>query len=103
MPVRIWWTSDKVLDLAPVPPPAQEDLDIFGLRPPHGFVVWCFDRYLEPTQGRAVLTEVPFELPAGLFFADFFLKRYPSASVVDTVYCRKGGDKPSTTAVRPRD
>jgi hypothetical protein len=91
------------LDLAPVPPPAEGDLDVIGLWPPHPFVAWCYGRYLEPARGKAVLTKPPFALPPGLFFAKCFRERYPTASVVDTVYCRAGRPEPGAAADSPRD
>ena len=103
MPARIWWAPEKVLDLAPVPPPAEGNLDVFGIFPPHPFVAWCYGRYLEPARGAAVLTEPPFALPPGLFFARFFQERYPAASVVDTVYCRAGGAAPAAAPDSPGD
>jgi hypothetical protein len=102
MPGHFWWTPEDVPGAAPVPPPAEKELDVFGLRPPHPFVAWCHDRYLEPTRGTAVLTEPPFALPPGLFFAEFFRQRYPQACVVDTVYCRAVGAEPRTGDDRTR-
>jgi hypothetical protein len=88
-PVRFWWTSEKVLQMAPVPPPKQEELDIFGCKEPHSFVLWSNHRYIDSEKGIALLTKPPFALPRGLFFAEFVKRRFPELAVIDTVYLRR--------------
>ena len=92
-PVRVWWTPDDVLALAPCPPPAAEELDISGCRSaePHEFVAWCHRRYLDEDAGSARLTHPALALPPGLFFARFFEGRFPQITAIDTVYCRMRG------------
>jgi hypothetical protein len=88
MPVRLWWTADNVLQLAPKQPPEPEHLDVLLQFAPHPFVRWCHDRYTDPQAGTAILIEPPFRLPPGLWFASFFKERYPRLVAIDTVYCR---------------
>jgi hypothetical protein len=87
-PVRVWWTPDDVISLAPCSPPSEEELDVIGVLEPHEFVAWCCHRYTDENGGSAKLTVASLELPPGLFFAKFFKERFPLISVVDTVYCR---------------
>jgi len=54
---RFWWTGEDVTRLAPVAPPSPNHLDVYGSKRPHPFVVWCFNQYLHPEHGKAVLTE----------------------------------------------
>lgn len=65
-PLRLWWTGDKLLELAPVAPPSYcypsvdppDDCDT-GIEV-HPFVTWCANEYLDAERGRAQLTD--FEL-----------------------------------------
>jgi hypothetical protein len=59
---RVWYTPDDVMAHAPVPPP--NDGGTFSQRTPpdrfewHPFHRWCWDRYLSPESGSALLIGV---------------------------------------------
>lgn len=84
-PVRLWWTKDDIPLLAPMPLPTDDELDYLGLTEPHPFVIWCFEHYLNPQTGKAMLTKPAFSYPPGLISSSTFRKLYPSLSVVLTV------------------
>lgn len=90
LPVRVWWTPDDVLAIAPCPPPEDEQLQCDAISPPttpHPFVSWCHQQYTHEETGTALLTLPTLELPPGLFFAPFFREQFPRLSVLDTVFC----------------
>jgi hypothetical protein len=90
---RVWWTPEDVAGLSPVAPPSEEELDYLKFTPAHPFVLWCFQQYLQPESGRAILTNPPYSYPPefidsyppGFMEADFFRSRFPHVNVVMTV------------------
>ena len=52
---RIWWTDDDVHTSAPCEPPPFDQIDFLGHHPPHPFMVWCHQRFLDPVNGEAKL------------------------------------------------
>ena len=93
MRCRFWWTDEDVLDLAPVPPPAYDDLDLFGDQRPHAFVEWCHQRYLALDGGVAAMTDehaaLPLKTPIeNCHFSAYFRTQYPHLAVVDTAFLR---------------
>jgi hypothetical protein len=86
-PLRLWWTGDKLLELAPVPPPSYccpsvdppDDFDTgIGVHP---FVTWCANEYLDAERGRAQLTD--FELKRTEEWAPACLQEsFPKVAVV---------------------
>ena len=59
MPPRIWWTSDRILAIAPSPPLAFCELNLIACpvvnQPP--FLCWCYENYLAIETGRACYVE----------------------------------------------
>jgi hypothetical protein len=91
-PVRVWWTPDDVVSLAPCSPPSEDELDAMSIQPKNNeFVAWCHRRYTDEDGGLARITLPALELPPGLFFADFFQQQFPRLTTVDTVYCWGAG------------
>jgi hypothetical protein len=89
LPVRVWWTPDDVLAIAPCPPPDDDQLQCGAVSPPktpHPFVSWCHQRYMHEHTGTALLTLPSLELPPSLF-ASFFQEHFPRLSAIDTVFC----------------
>jgi hypothetical protein len=60
---RCWWTSEKVSDLSPVPIPVDEErIELCkqeNKTTAHAFDVWCWQRYISPESGTAVLVMPP--------------------------------------------
>jgi hypothetical protein len=83
--IRVWWVHDDVLRTAPIQPPLENHLNYFPLTEPHPFFSWCFERYLNPDSGQAILTDPPYSYPPGFATAAFFKDRFPALSVVMTV------------------
>jgi hypothetical protein len=82
---RIWWTPEDVVKAAPTEPPPEEELDFtFGmvLQP---FVIWCFERYLDPDAGTALLTDLRFPDSQGFIREAVVRERFPKLAVVMSV------------------
>ena len=80
---RFWWVSDDVLSLAPVPVPPFDDIDFIQPDRQQPFVAWCFEQYVSPSTGRALLTRYKGPaLPRGFVSPQFFTNRFPSARIV---------------------
>ncbi len=86
-PVRVWWTSDDVLALAPCDPPEFEKLDFLGVEPPHEFVKWCHERYLNESCGKATLCIPPKNLSPGRNCVRELCQQHSNVKVVDVVPC----------------
>lgn len=54
---RFWWTTDRVLSLAPFPPPEFRELNIiaYGGANQPAFSRWCYENYLAVDTGKATL------------------------------------------------
>jgi len=92
--LRVWWTDEDITQHAPMPTPSEKELDYHRFKKPHPFVSWCYDSYLSPESGRALLTNPPFSYPRrGVTEAAFFKARFPKMQVVMTV---KSPDKVKT-------
>lgn len=50
---RLWWTEDDISMLGPARPSDDEQAN--GVWFDHPFYTWCFDEYLDPERGRALL------------------------------------------------
>lgn len=83
--IRVWWTSQDVMQDAPVQPPSERNLDYLLLASPHPFVSWCFERYLHSDSGCALLTNPQYRYPPGMVKASFFRRLFPTLRVVMTV------------------
>lgn len=73
---RFWWVEERVLSLAPVAPVPFSDVDIivYGGGKYTPFARWCYERYLSPIDGTAVLA-VPVEADFETFpFSEAFLQ-----------------------------
>lgn len=94
--MRVWWTTDDVMQLAPVQPCDSIELYYDGdAEPP--FVAWCYEQYLHPDTGKGLLTHPDYAHPALGFFGlndpytpgfvdkSFFTQRFPKMRVVMTV------------------
>jgi hypothetical protein len=81
-PLRLWWTPEDVVNLAPVKPPSEDDL---YLEPIHPFVAWCAERYSHPQRGTACLTEARLPRSPGFLRTDDVRLLYPAARVVATL------------------
>ena len=80
---RWWWVSDDVLSLSPVQALPFDDIDFIQPDRHQSFVAWCFDRYLSPATGRALLTRYKGPvLPKGFVSPEFFADRFPAAKFV---------------------
>ena len=84
-PVRLWWTADDILDLAPCDPPEFEKLDFLGFQPPHEFIEWCHKQYLNESCGTATLCVPPYSWSPGRDFGRGLCERHPNVKVVDVV------------------
>lgn len=83
--LRFWWTPDDVPRSCPLTIPSFDELNLFYPDPKQPFVGWCFQRYLSPETGTALLTHARgIRLPRGFVSPDFFTSRYPAARVVAT-------------------
>jgi hypothetical protein len=93
-PVRVWWTPDEVLSLAPCPPPSPDELRklALGAGASHEFVAWCHRRYTSEDPGSAMSTLPSSEPPAELFSAPLLKDQFPRISAIDTVYYRGGSE-----------
>ncbi len=83
--VRVWWTQEDVVQKAPTQPPAEQDLDYLRFTVPHPFVSWCFERFLSPESGNALLTAPPYSYPPGFVEEAFFRDKFPKLRIVMTV------------------
>ena len=84
--IRVWWTPSDVFQVVPKPPPPpEEELDYDRRDRPHPFVSWCYERYLHPHSGLAMLTRLPSGYPGGIVKAVFFEREYQASRVVMTV------------------
>jgi len=84
--MRVWWTPGKVLQPAPKhQPPSEDELDYERRDQPHPFVAWCYEQYLDPKSGRAMLTQPPYDYPGGIVKAVFFKCKCQAPQVVMTV------------------
>jgi hypothetical protein len=88
-PIRLWWTPDDVLAIAPCPPPNQDRLldAMVGEGEPDPFIGWCCLRFTDLDRGTASFTIPPrFMLPVGvIFYSEFLRSRFPRVRVVETV------------------
>jgi len=82
---RTWWTDDRLMETTPYTAPQEESLDYCRLGPPDPFVFWCFRDYLDPREGRALLTDPPYTYPPGFVERKFFSEKFPDVNVVMTV------------------
>lgn len=83
--IRVWWTPDDVIQESPVAPVPERELDYLRIESPHPFVAWCFERYLHPQTGHALLTRPPYWYPAGFVRRRFFTKKFTGVMVVMSV------------------
>jgi hypothetical protein len=90
-PMRLWWTPDDVLDIAPFQPPEEGRLlyMLLGEEERDPFTQWCCSHYTDLECGTAHLTVVPPFLLSGdvLSYSEFFEGRFPRIAVVATVSC----------------
>ena len=84
-PVRLWWTPDNILVLAPCAPPDFEKLDFLGLEPPHQFIEWCDTAYTNDTDGTAMLCVPPYDWSPGRNWPTEFQAQHPNLTVVNVV------------------
>jgi hypothetical protein len=84
--LRLWWTSDNVLSLTSITPPALEKLDILAIEPPHPFIPWCHEKYLNEVDGTAILSVSP---PQHKLFmqkySQYLIETYPNIIVINIV------------------
>ena len=95
--MRIWWTTDDVMQFGPVQECDAVELYYDSDAEPPLFVAWCFEQYLHPDTGKAVLTKPHYVNPSLGFFGlndayppgfvdkSFFAERFPKMRVVMTV------------------
>src|SRR5262249_27459954 len=60
-PSRLWWTADKISEIAPYPfvvPVESRDYIWYAVefRP---FGKWCFEQYTSPKTGKGFLIDIP--------------------------------------------
>jgi hypothetical protein len=88
--IRVWWTPGDVFQTVPKPPlPSEDELDYDRRDRPHPFVSWCYERYLHPESGQALLTRPPHISPSGIMKAAFFMDKCQASRVVMTVRCAR--------------
>lgn len=89
-PIRVWWTREDVLALAPCEPPGKDELQrlALGACGRHDFIAWCHRRYIAEDSGIATLTLPDEDLPGELWlsYAPYLEGRFPRISAVDTTY-----------------
>jgi hypothetical protein len=85
---RFWWTADRILSRAPMEPPKFSELDInvYGGATYHAFARWCYENYLTPQSGKAMLVwpvEAGFEtFPFDPKYDEQMKQRFPNQDVV---------------------
>ncbi len=85
---RFWWTADRILSIAPMAPPRFGELNIiaYGGADFHPFARWCYEHYLSPASGNALLAypvKAEFEtFPFEEDYDDQMKKRFPDQDVV---------------------
>jgi len=85
---RFWWATESILSLAPVEPPKYAELNIIAYGgatyPP--FARWCYENYLNPQNGKALLVwpvEADFEtFPFERDYDEKMKQRFPKQDVV---------------------
>ncbi len=88
--VYFWWTPDDIIAASPVAMPNLDSLDYLGVKAPHPFARWCFDRYLSVRNGIAFITHPKdLKFPPGFVTAAYLNVLYPQARVVLTVLMPK--------------
>jgi len=98
-PRHIWWTEERVLDLSPYAPPPMGDLYFGDFDESDTFIGWCFNRYLDPEHGAALLVAGPKdnrEIHRIHGDRQYLKERFPKLCVVHTAQyhfpvCRKCG------------
>lgn len=55
-PIRLWWTGDDLFADTPFPIVDREELPLKTNEQP--FTRWCFDKYIDPSKGKALLLAV---------------------------------------------
>jgi hypothetical protein len=90
-PIRLWWTPDDVMAMAPCKPSGEDRLlyMLLGEEERDPFVQWCCSRYTDLESGCAYLTVLPaFALSGAVVsYSEFFEGRFPRLEVVATVSC----------------
>jgi len=85
---RFWWVEERVMSLAPIPPVpfSQVNIIVYGGGKFTPFARWCYERYLSPVDGIAVLAspvEADFEtFPFSETYAEEMRNRFPKQDVV---------------------
>jgi hypothetical protein len=78
-----WWTDENLAEIAPMPIPTDAERLNFCTETkettPHEFDLWCWQRYLSPTTGSAVLVTPPHH---GEAIASKIREHLPSLSCV---------------------
>jgi len=75
---QCWWTNENVLELSPVPIPTDADrIELCRQTKEttaHEFDLWCWERYISPDTGSAILVTPPHH---GEAMADKMRERQP--------------------------
>jgi len=85
LPVRLWWTKDDVVALAPSKPPEFDKLDFLGLEPTHPFMSWCHRVYTNDNSGVASICTPPYVWAPDVVWASELKQRYAKLVIVDIV------------------
>jgi len=84
-PVRLWWTTDDVVALAPCELPEFFELDFLGLEPVHPFIDWCHATYTDDETGTATLCIPPCNWSPGTKWSIELQQQFPKLSAVNVV------------------
>ena len=85
--IRYWWTPDEVRKTSPIAPPLWSESNLFdsGGSNYHPFARWCYENYLNPIDGRAVLVwpvEASIENVASGDDEKWMRERFPDQDVI---------------------
>jgi len=85
---RFWWSADRILAQSPMAPPKYSELNkiAYGGAEYHSFARWCYENYLTPQHGHAMLVwpvEADFEtFPFDPDYDAIMQQRFPNQDVV---------------------
>jgi hypothetical protein len=54
---RFWWVRDRLRTISPIQPPklSEQSINAYGGKDYHPFARWCYEKYLNPEDGKALM------------------------------------------------